>query len=372
MKIIKEKILQYLQEGPYNLTRNKKKARFLEIIRYQLKHHIKNCENYRIWYKKNNLINPDKIKNYDEIPFIPSAVFKHTELKSVKNKSKIISSSGSSGQNKSSIVLDNTTSHLQKVSLSKILTNTIGKDRKIFFIADVEPKENFSQTSVSARYAGMSGYLLAATERNYLFKFDHNNELILNAYAVEKLNITIEKNPIIIIGYTYMIYDHFLKNEKIILNNFKCNNGTKLIHFGGWKKLHNNRVSKEEFNKKARLKLNINNNNILDIYGFSEQLGTIYVSEGKSGCKVSDYSHILIRDPKTLKVLKEGQVGFMQFLSILPLSYPGFSILNDDMGFVSKRVIKNNVETIEFKVHSRLDKLEFRGCGDTLPEHYYI
>ena len=62
----------------------------------------------------------------------------------------------------------------------------------------------------------------------------------------------------------------------------------------------------------------------------------------------------------------------MQFLSILPLSYPGISILNDDIGYVSKRTIRNNVENIEFKVHSRLDKLDLRGCGDTLPDNYYI
>lgn len=372
MKIIKEKIFEYLEEGPFNLDKDKKKTRFIEIIRYQLKHHIKNCKNYRIWYKKNNLIDPNKIKDYSEIPFIPSAVFKYAELKSVNDDSKTISSSGSSGQNKSAIILDKTTSNLQKICLSKILANTIGKDRKIFFIADVEPKENFSQNSISARYAGMSGYLLAATERNYLFKLNENNEFIINTKALDKLNKTLEKKPIIIIGYTYMIYDHFIKNKKIILKNLKINKETKLIHFGGWKKLHNNRVSKEEFNIKAQLKLKIDVNNIFDVYGFSEQLGTIYVSEGIGGCKVSDYSHILIRDPKTLKVLKDGQVGFMQFLSILPLSYPGFSILNDDMGFVSKRIIKNNIEKIEFKVHSRLDKLEARGCGDTLPNHYYI
>ena len=36
------------------------------------------------------------------------------------------------------------------------------------------------------------------------------------------------------------------------------------------------------------------------------------------------------------------------------------------------QLLINNVEKIEFKVHSRLDKLETRGCGDTLPAHYYI
>lgn len=372
MKIIKDKINNYLKLNPYSLDKITKKKKFLEIIKYQIKHHSKNCKNYRLWYKKNNFINPNKIKEYEEIPYVPSAVFKHVQLKSIKEESKIISSSGSSGQNKSSIALDNTTSKLQKICLSKILTDNLGKDRRIFFIADVEPIENFGQSTISARYAGMSGYLMAAKERNYLFKLNEKNEFILNLKTLEKLTNIIETTPIIIIGYTYMIYDHFLKNKKINLKDKKSNNEVKLIHFGGWKKLHNNKVTKEEFISKAILKLNIKDKNVLDIYGFSEQLGTVYISKGNDGCRVSDYSNILIRDPKTFEVLKDGQIGFMQFLSILPLSYPGFSILNDDMGYISKRISVKNVETVEFKIHSRLDKLELRGCGDTLPDHYYI
>jgi hypothetical protein len=372
MKNIRDKIFNFLSEDPFILEKNKKKKKFLEIIRYQIKHHKKNCKSYSAWYKKNNLINPDKIKNYEDIPFIPSAVFKNVELKSIKNKGKIISSSGSSGHNKSSIYIDSTTSNFQKICLSKILTNTIGKDRRIFFIADVEPKESFSQRQISARYAGMSGYLLAAKERNYLFKLNNNNEIEVNYNVLKKLNNIIAKEPIVIIGYTYMIYDHVIKNKNLLLKNLNCHKDTKLIHFGGWKKLHNIKVSKNEFNEKVSFKLKLKNNSILDIYGFSEQLGTIYVSAGSGGCRVSNYSHILIRDPKTLKVLEDGNVGYMQFLSVLPLSYPGFSILNDDMGFISKRSFRKNIEKIEFKVHSRLDKLEMRGCGDTLPDHYYI
>ena len=293
-------------------------------------------------------------------------------MKSIKSKTKIISSSGSSGKNKSSIAIDEATSSLQKKCLSKILKSTIGQQRRIFFIADAEPKENFGQMLISARYAGMSGYLLASKETNYLFKLNNKNQLEVNHDTVKKLNSIIEKQPIVIIGYTYIIYDHLIRNKEIKLQNSLCNKNTKLVHFGGWKKLHNNKITKQEFNNQAITKFKIDANNIMDIYGFSEQLGSIYVSNGNGGCKVSNYSHILIRDPKTLKVVEDGQVGFMQFLSILPLSYPGISILNDDIGYISKRTFEKNVEKIEFKVHSRLDKLELRGCGDTLPDHYYI
>ena len=218
----------------------------------------------------------------------------------------------------------------------------------------------------------MSGYLLASRERNYLFKLNDKNELKLDIAILKKLNDLIEKEPVIIIGYTYIIYDYLLKKRNIKIAKTIRNNQAKLLHFGGWKKLNNSKVSKEVFNKEVAKKFKISDKNILDVYGFSEQLGTIYVSQGLGGCKVTNFSHILIRDPKSLKVVEDGKVGFMQFLSVLPLSYPGVSILNDDMGYISKRTFEKNIEKIEFKVESRLDKLELRGCGDTLPDHYYI
>ena len=54
------------------------------------------------------------------------------------------------------------------------------------------------------------------------------------------------------------------------------------------------------------------------------------------------------------------------------MSYPGFSILNDDLGYISERYNEGNREVLKFKVLSRLEKAEERGCGDTLPDNYYI
>ena len=120
-------------------------------------------------------------------------------------------------------------------------------------------------------------------------------------------------------------------------------------------------------------RLNIKEENIYDIYGFTEQLGTIYPSSGNGGSKVSSYSHVLVRDPITLKVLNNSETGFLQFISPLPLSYPGFSILNDDLGKIStSNTDKNNNEILEFTINPRLDNAENRGCGDTLPDNYYV
>lgn len=213
---------------------------------------------------------------------------------------------------------------------------------------------------------------MAATTKNYLLKKDVDGKIILNKKNIDKLLTSLKKEPIVLIGYTYMLWTYILKNNELNLKKLSCNKDTKIIHFGGWKKLENQKISKKEFNQKLKNLIDIDINSILDIYGFSEQLGTVYISEGHRGCKVSSYSHILIRDPKTFKVVKDGENGFMQFLSVIPLSYPGFSILNDDIGYISSRKIYKEYEKLEFKINSRLENLEERGCGDTLPKSYYI
>ena len=372
MQQIEDKISNYLKLDPFGLSKSEKEKKFMEVVKLQIKHHMEGCEIYKTWYKSNKFNDPAKIKKYEDVPYLPSAIFKKINLKSTLTNNKVISSSGSTGQNKSIINIDKTTSYFQKICLTQILSHSIGKKRKPFFIVDVEPTETFDQNAVSARYAGMSGYLMAATSKNYLLKRGIDGKITLNRKNIDNFLISLKKEPIVLIGYTYMMWAYLFKNNELNLKHLSCNEHSKIIHFGGWKKLESEKVSKKEFISKLKNLIDINVNSILDIYGFSEQLGTIYISEGHRGCKVSSYSHILIRDPKTLKVVKDGENGFMQFLSIIPLSYPGFSILNDDIGYISSRKINKGIEKIEFKVNSRLDNLEERGCGDTLPSSYYI
>ena len=372
MSKIEKKIKDYLNLDLSELNTNKKEKKIIEILKLQIKHHRKNCQIYNNWYSKNNFLQPEMIKKYEDVPFLPSAVFKKFLLKSTTQKNKIITSSGSSGQSKSSIYIDSSTSNLQKISLSKLLMNVLGNKRRTFFIVDIEPTENFQHNIISARYAGMTGYLMAASSKIYLLKFDKNNKLILNKKSIQKLFELIEKEPIVIIGYTYMLWEYLLNSQQLNFQKLDCDKNFKIIHFGGWKKLENKSVSKENFNTKILKLFKINPSAILDIYGFSEQLGNIFISRGLGGCNVNSFSHVLIRNPKTLRIANDGEEGFLQFLSILPLSYPGFSILNDDIGYISKRKKNKNVETLEFKIKSRLAKLEPRGCGDTLPKNYYI
>ena len=72
-------------------------------------------------------------------------------------------------------------------------------------------------------------------------------------------------------------------------------------------------------------------------------------------------------DPVTLSPLQTGEEGLIQLLSILPSSYPGHSLLTEDLG-----VLKGQDDCAcgrkgrYFIVTGRLSQAETRGCSDTL------
>jgi hypothetical protein len=362
-----------IELGPFNNSIKQKNGNLLSLFKLQIKHHIKNCKAYKNWYLSNDFQAPAKITSLEEIPFLPSAIFKYLPLKSDPSISKKIQSSGTTSSLKSTIYIDSSTSLNQTKALTKILKFFLGNKKKPFFIVDLEPKNSINQDgSIAARFAGMAGYLLAAKSKTYLLQETNNGGIALKRDALEMLANLSKQEPVVIIGYTYMIWQHLLDSQEDKIN-LNLGSETQLIHFGGWKKLNDLKISKKRLMQTLNRILSINKERILDIYGFTEQLGTVYIAQGEDGCVVSDYSYLIVRDTATLKPVPDGDIGFLQFLSILPISYPGFSILNDDLGMITERKIGiDGQEIIKFKVMSRLEKAESRGCGDTLPENFYI
>tara|TARA_Y100000766_G_C18540848_1_gene428206 strand:+ start:29 stop:511 length:483 start_codon:yes stop_codon:yes gene_type:complete len=157
--------------------------------------------------------------------------------------------------------------------------------------------------------------------------------------------------------YLYVAMKMKEKGEKLNLSN--C----IVMHIGGWKKLYDQKVSKEDFNKILVDVFGVRKDNILDVYGFTEQLGTVYISKGNGMKEVPKISKVLVRDPYTLEVLKDNQEGLLQFLNPIPYSYPGLSVLTDDLGV---KCTINNKEY--FEITGRAKNSEVRGCGDILSE----
>jgi hypothetical protein len=85
----------------------------------------------------------------------------------------------------------------------------------------------------------------------------------------------------------------------------------------------------------------------------------------------SEYSDIIIRNSSNFSVSRHGEEGIIQLLSLLPISYPGQSILTEDLGIIfGEDDCKCGRKGKYFKINGRLKNAELRGCSDTYGESF--
>ena len=105
---------------------------------------------------------------------------------------------------------------------------------------------------------------------------------------------------------------------------------------------------------------------IFNYYGMVEQVGSIFMECEQGHLHAPAFADVIVRDPVSLRVRPAGEPGVLQVLSALPVSYPGHSLLTEDVGVIHGeddcpcgRLGKH------FTVSGRLPAAELRGCSDT-------
>ena len=90
----------------YGVKREKKEEFFLQYLSELTLHHYERCKEYQRFLDL--MGEGGKYENLEDIPFLPVRVFKDFELKSIDNDGifKTMTSSGTTGQKTSRIVLD--------------------------------------------------------------------------------------------------------------------------------------------------------------------------------------------------------------------------------------------------------------------------
>ena len=136
-----------------------------------------------------------------------------------------------------------------------------------------------------------------------------------------------------------------------------------MIHGGGWKKLANQQITREDFKRCLRDAFGIRQ--IHDYYGMAEQAGSIFMECEHGRLHCSDYSDVLIRRPGDFSLCRIGESGIIQVCSTLPKSYPGHCILTEDEGILlGIDDCPCGRPGASFAVKGRLEKAEIRGCSD--------
>jgi len=342
----------------YGLDRKHKGPVMLNALQSLTMHHQGACPAYRQILEK--LWNAKEFKSIETLPFLPVRLFKHERLLSVPQSEvvKTMTSSGTSGQSVSQIFLDKQTSAMQVKVLSRIMGEFIGPRRLPMLVIDCRATVANRQ-KFSARTAGILGFSMFGRD----VEFALDDDMSLNEERVTQFATKHAGQPILLFGFTFIVWQHLLRSLESSKKHIPLENGI-LIHGGGWKQLQSQAVDPQEF--KQRLKGVTGISHVHNYYGMVEQTGSIFMECEHDHLHASAWSEVIIRDPINFNPLPPGQVGLIQLLSVIPRSYPGHSLLSEDEGvLLGIDDCPCGRRGAYFKVRGRIQNAETRGCSDT-------
>lgn len=356
---------------PFSFEESEKKPGgfFYEALKEELCFHYDNNEKYKKFCDKKNFDPNIFDGELADIPPVQVSVFKDLgcELASVpEDQIKLTLQSSATSGVPSSVPVDKLTSKRQAKAMVRVIGDYLGNQRKPFLILDVDPSTGFREL-LGARFAAVSGYLNFASRAEYFLKVKENKAYYFDVDGIRRFISELKDDePAVVFGFTYILYSEVIRplHEQGI--SFTLPKGSKIIHIGGWKKLENEKISREELNQKAADLFGIETEDVIDIYGFTEQMGLNYPTCA-CGCKHAPvYSEVIVRDVTTKAVLPSGSEGLMEFITPIPHSYPGNVVLTDDIGVIEDGECPFGRSGTRFKILGRLKKAEIRGCGDIL------
>jgi hypothetical protein len=349
-------LAELLKAPQYSLTQVEKEELLLPQWNELTEHHRRNCPAYD---RLLTVIYPEAgpAQSLADIPFLPVRLFKTHALSSVPavDVFKTLTSSGTSGQDVSRITLDRETAQRQTAAFSRIMTYVLGPQRLPTVLVESASIIR-NPARLNARAAGVIGMMTFG--REHFFALDDEGNL--DEKGLRTFLDQFGRQSFLIFGFTFMVWQYFF--TRVANLGLDLSQGI-LIHSGGWKKMEEIAVSNTEFRRGFSAKTRLTR--IYNFYGMAEQVGSVFL-EGEDGYLYPpNFGDIIVRHPLTFREQRVGDPGVLQVLSLLPLSYPGHSILTEDIGVL--RGIDDSTcgrAGKYFSVLGRVPQAELRGCSD--------
>ena len=312
---------ELLELAPYDGSENSERL-FMEALKEELQFHYRNNQMYRRFCERKKF-DPFGDFALEDIPPVSVSVFKELgfKLNSVprENLTLALQSSATSGI-PSTILVDKETAKRQAKAMIKVVGDFIGKERKPFLIMDIDPRSSYRKL-LGARFAAVTGYLKFANKTGYFLKADQNNVSYFDVDGIKEFIAALDpEKPVVVFGFTYILYQNVLQSIEEKGVKISLPKGSKIIHIGGWKKLESEKISKELFNSRLSACFGLEPSDVIDIYGFTEQMGLNYPDCTCGWKHASSYVRVIVRDTRTREVLPPGKEGLLEFVSPVPKS----------------------------------------------------
>ena len=309
---------------------------------------------------------PEQVDDYDRLPALPVAMFKEFDLATVPPKAvaRTLLSSATTGQQPSRVPLDKVTGKRQARGLAAILKDELGGSRRPFLVLDV-PQINEPGAELAARGAAVRGIMPFATETVYALRREGSG-FALDRAALEGFFAGNAGREVLVFGFTYLVWTEVVQKMRAAGLRF-AHPEMILLHSGGWKRLTDQAVGKDEFAAGVGEVFGCAPDRVRDFYGMVEQVGVVFVDCAAGHKHSPAFAEVGILDCATLRQVEPGRDGLIQVMSALPSSYPGYALLTEDVGtLLGYDDCPCGRKGLYFRFRSRVRQVETRGCGDTV------
>jgi phenylacetate-coenzyme A ligase PaaK-like adenylate-forming protein len=351
--------------APYAMDPRERQQALLSLLKTELDYACENSAPFAN-YVRHWPISVSAAQTIADLPYLPVSAFKANpplSLVPADDIKRTLTSSSTSGQIPSRVVLDSATSRRMTKGVIAIIRDFIGSARRSYLVIDT--KENLGrQSELGARGAAIQALGSFATEIIPCLANDSNGNPMLDLEKLLAFANQWKNASVLVYGFTHVIWTQFvqpLKERGIKLNIPDVH----ILHSGGWKRLEQQSVTKDVFNREVADIFGCAPNRIIDYYGMVENVGVVYPDCEHGYKHVPAFADVIVRDPLTLTPTEPGRPGVVQVCSVLPTSFPGFLLLTDDMGeIVGHDGCACGRLGTYFRFLRRVPKVEMRGCGN--------
>jgi hypothetical protein len=365
MEALGERIDRLLVGPPYRMPPEERSLVLLEMLKDELEYACERnsgLQNYvRHWP-----VNFRLARRIPDLPYLPVGLLKANPPLSLVEPGEIkrtLTSSSTTGQQPSRIVLDSPTARRMTKGVVAIVQDFIGSTRRPYLVVDA-PGSVRGGPELGARGAATQGLQPFATEVTYCLSQGNQGELALERDKVLEFAKNHRKSSVLVYGFTYILWNYLVR--PLLADGIRLDMpNVHILHSGGWKRLQDEAVQKNTFNEAVAQVFGCLPDCVIDFYGMVENVGIIYPDCPVGNKHVPGFGEVIVRNPLTLDPVAEGEQGIIQVCSVLPTSFPGHLLLTEDIAeVVASDGCPCGRRGTSFRFAGRVPKAEVRGCGN--------
>ena len=365
MQQLDDKIDHILSAPPYLQAPEEKQPVLLKLFKEELEYARQRHAGYRN-YVEHWPSDYRSAGRVCDLPFLPVGSLKANPPLSLVSPDQIkrtLTSSATTSQSPSRVVLDPPTARRMTKGVVTIVRDFIGSARRPYLVVDT-PTLMGDPGALGARGAAIQGLQPFARETTYCMSLDGQGALVLDLDALEAFAKRHRDDDVLVYGFTYILWSHLarpLLEKRICLDLPKA----RVLHSGGWKRLQDQAVDKATFNDGLARIFGCPAERVVDFYGMVESVGVIFPDCSEGNKHAPAFGDVIVRDPLTLAPVAAGERGVVQVCSVLPTSFPGHLLLTEDVAeVIAYDGCPCGRRGISFRFKGRVPKAEVRGCGN--------